>query len=56
MECLKGRRNVCNKKKGGRWSGQEDLNLCPFRDQCNIFKELQEHKISVHSELIDLLR
>ena len=39
-----------------KWSGREDLNLCPFRDKCKIFRELQEKKISVHSEFIELLR
>ena len=38
--------------KGRRWSGREDLNLCPFTDKCKIFKELQEKNISVHSEFI----
>jgi hypothetical protein len=35
-----------------KWSGRQDLNLCPFTDKCKIFKELQEKKISVHSEFI----
>ena len=40
-------------KIGERWSGREDLNLCPFTDKSKIFKELQEKKIPVHSEFIE---
>jgi hypothetical protein len=51
MECLRGKWNISIERQE-KWSGREDLSPCPFRDKCNIFKELQERKISVHGEFV----
>jgi len=40
-------------RKGRKWSGREDLNICPFQNSCLKFKELQASQNPVINSFIN---